>query len=213
MIDALPLGEIGWQHAPWDPTFGHIKDGIEHFPHTKFARSAAAFSGWDHLFDPLPFFVGQVAWIYFFAHLPILHNLRRLFRQALRSRPDVAGLASDDGAVVMNPYCLLSEEEREAVALNEAARVVMSTRADLRPDFALTPEQEAAFANYGPPEAVKATVAARVLSGDPSALIPTAEQMAFVVRLAREMGIPAHALAFAANRISSRNSPRRLSEN
>ena len=107
----------------------------------------------------------------------------------LRGRPDVAGLASDDGAVVINPYCLLSEGEMEAVALNEAARVVMSKRTDLRPNFALTPEQEAAFANYGPQEAVKATVAARILSGDPSALIPTAEQTAFVKRLAREMGI------------------------
>src|SRR5207249_11273611 len=36
------------------------------------------------IFDPLPFLVGQVAWIYFFVHLPILHNPRRLFRQALR---------------------------------------------------------------------------------------------------------------------------------
>lgn len=107
----------------------------------------------------------------------------------LRSRPNVAGLASNDGAVVINPYCLRSEEEIEAVALNEAARVVMLTRANLRPDFALTPEQEAAFANYGPQEAVKATVAARILSGDPSALIPTAEQIRFVVRLAREMGV------------------------
>lgn len=113
----------------------------------------------------------------------------------LRSRPDVAGLASDDGAVVINPYCLLSEKEIEAVALNEAARVVMSTRVDLRPDFALTPEQEAAFVNYGPREAVKATVAARILSGDPSALIPTAEQTAFVMRLAREMGLPTIRLA------------------
>ena len=77
----------------------------------------------------------------------------------------------------------------DAVALNEAARVIMLTRADLRPDFALTPEQEAAFANYGPREAVKATVAARILSGDPSALIPTTEQIAFAVRLGCEMGI------------------------
>lgn len=81
--------------------------------------------------------------------------------------------------------------------MNEAARVIMKTRAGLRPDFALTPEQEAAFANYGPQEAVKATVAARILSGDPSALIPTAEQIAFVARLGREMGIPAYALAIA----------------
>jgi hypothetical protein len=94
----------------------------------------------------------------------------------------------------LNPYSPLSEKEMYAVALNEATRVVMATHGDLRPSFAPTPEQEAAFANYGPPEFIKATVAARILSGDPSALIPTAEQIAFVLRLAREMGIPTDAL-------------------
>src|SRR6266849_6317205 len=84
MIDTLPLREIGWQHAPLDPTFGHIKDGIEYCPHTQSARSPTAFGGWDQIFDPLPFLVGQVAWIYFFVHISILHNPRRLFRQALR---------------------------------------------------------------------------------------------------------------------------------
>src|ERR1700720_1697435 len=84
MIDALPLGEIGGQHAPLDPAFGHIKDGIEYGPHTQGTRSSTAFGGWDQIFDPLPFLVGQVAWIYFFVHIPILHNPRRLFRQALR---------------------------------------------------------------------------------------------------------------------------------
>src|SRR5262250_1752516 len=85
MIDALPLGEIGRQHAPLDPAFGHIKDGIEHGPHTEGTRSSTAFGGWDHIFDPLPFLVGQVAWIGFFVHTPMLHNSRRLFRQALRT--------------------------------------------------------------------------------------------------------------------------------
>src|SRR6266705_3796903 len=84
MIDALPLGEIGGQHAPLDPAFGHIKDGIEYGPHTQGTRSSTAFGSWDQIFDPLPFLVGQVAWIYFFFHIPILHNPRRLFRQALR---------------------------------------------------------------------------------------------------------------------------------
>src|ERR671932_332373 len=84
MIDALPLGEIAWQHAPLDPAFGHIKNGIEHCPPTQGARSSTAFRGWDHLFDPLPFLVGQVAGIRFFVHTPMLHNPRRLFRQALR---------------------------------------------------------------------------------------------------------------------------------
>src|SRR2546427_8209473 len=64
-----------------------IKDSIEHGPHTQGARSSTAFGGWDHIFDPLPFLVGQVAWIYFFVHIPILHNPRRLFRQALRTTP------------------------------------------------------------------------------------------------------------------------------
>src|SRR6266852_5306448 len=96
MIDALPLGEIGWPHAPLDPAFGHIKDGIEHCPHTQGARSSTALGGWDHLFDPLPFLVGQVAWIYFFVHIPILHNPRRLFRQALRRghKPPSRGVPS-----------------------------------------------------------------------------------------------------------------------
>src|SRR6516164_1929511 len=84
MIDALPLGEIGGQHAPLDPTFGHIKDSIEHCSHTQGAGPSTAFGGWDHIFDPLPFLVSQVAWIGFFVHVSILHNPRRLFRQALR---------------------------------------------------------------------------------------------------------------------------------
>src|SRR5215468_3496535 len=51
VIDALPLGKIAWQHAPLDPAFGHIKDGIEHCSHTQGARSSTAFGGGDHLFD------------------------------------------------------------------------------------------------------------------------------------------------------------------
>jgi hypothetical protein len=125
-----------------------------------------------------------------------LREIRPSEEDFFRSRPDIAGMATDDGAVVLNPYSPLSEQEMDAVALNEAARVVMSTHVDLRPSFALTLEQEAAFANYGPPECIKATVAARILSGDPSALTPTAEQITFVLRLARHMGIPADAFRF-----------------
>src|SRR5215468_7897076 len=84
MIDALPLGKIDWQHAPLDPALGDIKDGIEHGPHTQGARSSTTFGGGDQIFAPLPFLVGQVAWVYCFVHIPMLHNSRRLFRQALR---------------------------------------------------------------------------------------------------------------------------------
>ena len=105
-----------------------------------------------------------------------------------RSRPDVSGLAADDDSVVINPYVALTEAQSSAVALNEAARVVMR-RAHLRPQFALTDDQRAAFANYGTVEDIRATIAARVLSGDPTALVPTDEQIAFVCRLADEMGL------------------------
>src|SRR5689334_428788 len=86
MIDALPLGEIGGQHAPLDPAFGHIKDGIEHGSHTEDTRAATTFGGGEQIFDPLPFLVGQIAWIGLFVHISMLHNPRRLFRQALRSQ-------------------------------------------------------------------------------------------------------------------------------
>src|SRR4029453_10480061 len=97
VIDALPLGEIGGQHAPLDPTFGHIKDGIEYCPHTQGARASTAFGGGDQIFDPLPFLIGQVAWIYFFAHIPILHNPQRLFRQAHSAASRSVVQAQDHG--------------------------------------------------------------------------------------------------------------------
>ena len=105
-----------------------------------------------------------------------------------RARPDVSGLAAVDDSVVINPYAALTEAQSSAVALNEAARVVMR-RPNIRPEFALTDEQRAAFANYGSVEDIRATVAARILSGDPTGLEPTAEQIAFVRRLANEMGL------------------------
>src|SRR4029450_1473984 len=99
MIDALPRGEIGGQPAPLAPALGHIKDGIEHGPHTQGAGASPAFGGWDHLFDPLPFLVGQVAWICFFVHIPMLHNPRRLFRQALTVYHSPPGLSASSSSL------------------------------------------------------------------------------------------------------------------
>src|SRR5438445_10335577 len=73
VIDALPLGKIDWQHAPLDPAFGHIKDGMEHCSHTQCAGASTAFGGWDQIFDPLPFLVGQITWICCFVHLGFYH--------------------------------------------------------------------------------------------------------------------------------------------
>jgi hypothetical protein len=58
------------------------------------------------------------------------------------------------------------------------------------PRFALTPEQESAFAKYSDNPVDRAsTVAARILSGDPSALSPTPEQTAYVQQLRKFMGV------------------------
>src|SRR6266436_3991507 len=101
MIDTLPLGEIDRQHAPLDAPFRHIKDGIEHRAHTQGARSSTTFGGGNQIFDPLPLLVREVAWIYFFVHLHILHNLRRLFRQALSwwAYIRVRGLCQDEQGI------------------------------------------------------------------------------------------------------------------
>src|SRR5262245_55879984 len=100
MIDALPLGEIRGPHAPLAPTFGDIKYGIEHSPHAQGARASPTFGGGDQLFDPLRFFVGQVAWICLFIHISILHNPRRLLRQALTDAKAVA-----EARTVAETYC------------------------------------------------------------------------------------------------------------
>lgn len=105
-----------------------------------------------------------------------------------KTRPGVAGMATEDDCVVLDPYSDLAECEREAVLLNESARVFMR-RSGLCPTFALSAAQESFFANYGPTDSIKATIAARILSGDPSALEPTNEQLAFVRELKCRMGL------------------------
>jgi hypothetical protein len=74
------------------------------------------------------------------------------------------------------------------VLLNESARVFMR-RSGFCPTFSLTAEQESYFANYGPMNSIRASIAARILSGDPSALEPTGEQLAFVQELRNRMGL------------------------
>jgi len=106
----------------------------------------------------------------------------------------ITGMAADDSRVILSPFSQLTESQKKAVALNEAARIFMD-REGLIPEFPLTPAQEAAFASYGPMNARCATIAARLLSGDPTALAPTREQITFVRGLAAAMGVHADGLA------------------
>ena len=104
-----------------------------------------------------------------------------------KNNPNVTGMATDDNRIILNPFSKLTDKEKELVALNEAARIKMRTDAKLAPNFELTPAQ-VEFLNSNTYKQAsdqdrKATIAARILTGDPSAGTPTEEQNQFVDRL------------------------------
>lgn len=96
-----------------------------------------------------------------------------------KANPHVGGMATQDQYVVLNPYSKLSPQEKSAVHVNEAARLYMNQNGV--PDVSLTREQEQNLAGLGSyanadPQYRKATMMARILSGDPTAGTPTMEQ-------------------------------------
>ncbi len=107
--------------------------------------------------------------------------------------PGVAGMATEDGRVVLNPFIDLKPQERESVVLNEMARLKMREEMQSqRPDFKLTPQQIRGLMGtpyQDNPQASRETIAARLLSGDPSSGLQTFDQMDFVRGLAARMGI------------------------
>jgi hypothetical protein len=106
-----------------------------------------------------------------------------------RRNPNVTGMAAEDDRIIMNPYSRLNDAQRRAVMLNEAARVHMRRNFDA-PRFSLTPAQTERFKDYSSDEAdVRATIAARILSGDTSAGDATPEQLDYVSRLRQFMGV------------------------
>ena len=99
-----------------------------------------------------------------------------------KSNTHVGGMAAEDNQVILNPYSSLSDQEKAAVARNEAARIHMRS-GDNRPNYAITDAQRGAFAGteYGQDDqALRETLAARILTGDPSAGEITPEQRAYV---------------------------------
>ena len=100
-----------------------------------------------------------------------------------KQNPNVAGMATDDNKVILNPFSNLKENEYQAVAMNEAARIVMRNP-KYRPDFELTEQQirfldSTTYRNASEDDR-KATIAARIVSGDPSGGVPTSEQSVFI---------------------------------
>jgi len=101
-----------------------------------------------------------------------------------KSNPTVSGMAAEDNRVILNPYSKLSKKEKDAVALNEYGRIIMRTNPEFAPKFKLTDEQTKFLSSNtyknAPEQDRMATIAARLLSGDPSAGTPTIDQLKFV---------------------------------
>jgi len=99
-------------------------------------------------------------------------------------------MAAEDNKVILNPYSDLTEKERQSVVVNETARILMR-QDDFRPDFDLTEEQKKFLnsTNYkdASPEDKAATIAGRILSGDPTAGSPTKQQLDFVNKLYQQL--------------------------
>ena len=96
-----------------------------------------------------------------------------------KSRPEVTGMAAEDQYVIFNPYSNLTPQEKSHVHTNEAARLYMNQNGV--PNVSLTRQQEQNLSGLGEyanadPQYRKATILARILSGDKSGGIPTMEQ-------------------------------------
>ena len=89
-------------------------------------------------------------------------------------------MAAEDGKIILNPYSSLSDTEKMAVAKNEAARLWIR---DNKPkiNININDAQKKFFAGteYAQnPQAMKETIMARIISGDPSAKADKAQTQA-----------------------------------
>lgn len=110
-----------------------------------------------------------------------------------KKKPEVAGMATEDNKIILNPFSKNSPEEQQAVAQNEALRLFMKQEG-IDPDFELTDEQKEFFKGTAydkDPVAAKQTILARILTGDPSAKKVTPEQ----IKAAQELGASIQQLA------------------
>ena len=136
--------------------------------------------------DPTPQQLAKALTPYSFGkrHRQTLHPGEDSFFQ---SNPLTTGMAAEDGRVILNPYSALSQGEQGAVYQNELSRILMKER-NVRPNFDVRPDQAqqfrgTAYENNMP--AMRETLAARLVSNDPSAGAPTGDQKAFAESLLR----------------------------
>ncbi len=109
-----------------------------------------------------------------------------------RANPGVGGMATEDGRVIINPFSPLNDVERDAVRMNETARLFMRRHGG--PGFALTDAQRRALAGTAyegaDPRLQAETIAARLFSGDPSGGTATREQKFFVNQMRKRIAPP-----------------------
>jgi hypothetical protein len=114
-------------------------------------------------------------------YLVNMYGIREPYKSELeffKKRPEVAGMATEDNKIILNPFSTLSKPELDAVSRNEALRLFMRQNA-VSPSFDLTKSQMEAFrgSEYEKdPSAAKQTILARILTGDPSAKDATLDQ-------------------------------------
>lgn len=107
-------------------------------------------------------------------YLVNMYGVRDPYKSELeffKKRPEVAGMATDDSKIILNPFSTLSKNELNSVLQNEALRIFMRQN-EVNPSFDLTKSQMEAFrgSEYeNDSNASKQTILARILTGDPSA--------------------------------------------
>lgn len=101
--------------------------------------------------------------------------------------PKVTGMATEDNRVILNPYSNLNKKEQQAVVDNETSRILIRTEKIKKPNFSLTKEQENLLGETSYKGAKQedrlATIAARLLTKDPTAGTATKEQQDYVEML------------------------------
>jgi hypothetical protein len=97
-----------------------------------------------------------------------------------KKNKNVAGMATEDNYIILNPYTNLTTEQQNAVKVNEAARLYMNQYGT--PNISLTKEQKDNLQGLGKyaetsPEIQKQTIIGRILSGDKTGGTPTMSQL------------------------------------
>lgn len=106
-----------------------------------------------------------------------------------QSNPTVAGMATEDNKIILNPFSQNAPEEQQAVARNEAIRLFLK-QMEYSPAFDLTKQQQSFFkgSKYEKnPEEAKKSIIARILSGDPSVGRASAEQTKEATNIAKQI--------------------------